>query len=101
MNWTKTAAGMALFVAAAAHGLPAAGASPSEQAAIERDWRMQDGIGTPRAPSSYQAAIERLLDRGDRLIADLHAAGLALESETAEWKQCRARWKELSAIPAV
>ena len=101
MNWAKTAAGMALFVAAAAHGLPAAGASPAEQAAIERDWRMQDGIGTPRAPSSYQAAIERLLDRGEQLIADLRAAGLALESETAEWKQCRARWKKLSAIPAV
>ena len=55
------------------------GADPplGEQALIERDWRMQDGIQTPRAASTYTAAIERLLDRGDKLLADLQAAGVS------------------------
>ena len=39
----------------------------SDQAAIERDWRMQDGIGTEREPRTYTEAIGRTLARGDRL----------------------------------
>jgi len=52
---------------------------------IERDWRMQDGIGTERNPSTYAAAVELLLKRGDALIADLHATG----SDVAEWERLR------------
>jgi hypothetical protein len=54
----------------------------ADQALIERDWRMQDGIGTERNPSTYAAAIELLLKRGDALIADLRC-------EQPEWEQLR------------
>jgi len=57
----------------------------ADEALIERDWRMQDGIGTERNPSTYAAAIELLLKRGDALIADLGATG----SEVAEWNRWR------------
>ena len=43
-----------------------------ERALIEWDWRMQDGIGTERNPNTYPAAVEQVITRGDRLIADLH-----------------------------
>ena len=69
-----------------------------EEAAIERDWRMQDGIGSPRAPSTYVDAIERLLRRGDRLLADLQGASVPLAAEFAEWERLRDVWKEWSAI---
>jgi len=71
-----------------------------EQALVEWDWRMQDGIGTPREPSTYAAAIEQTLRRGDVLLVDLQSAGAPLASEAAQWEQCRTRWKELSAAAA-
>ncbi|MBM3335998.1 hypothetical protein FJY63_15170, partial [Candidatus Sumerlaeota bacterium] len=52
---------------------------PIEQALIEWDWRMQDGIGTDRNPSAYDEAIGRTLKRGDELISDLRAAGVDLD----------------------
>ena len=67
------------------------------QAAIERDWRMQDGIGTPRAPSTYAEAVGRLLRSGDRLLTDLQRAGVPLAAESAEWQPLRALWKQWSA----
>jgi hypothetical protein len=69
-----------------------------EQALLEWDWRMQDGIGTPREPSTYAGAIERTLRRGDDLLADLRAAGVALEAETTRWQQLQSQWKQLSAV---
>ncbi len=33
------------------------------EALIEWDWRMQDGIGTPREPQTYAQAVDRLLHR--------------------------------------
>ena len=60
-----------------------------EQALIEWDWRMQDGIGTERVPSTYAAAIERTLRRGDQLLTDLEAAGVSLDREKADWQQAR------------
>ena len=70
---------------------------PIEEALIEWDWRMQDGIGTERAPSTYAAAVQRTLDRGDRLIRDLAAAGVSPGDEAAQWEQLRRRWKDLAA----
>jgi mono/diheme cytochrome c family protein len=52
---------------------------------IERDWRMQDGIGTERNPATFADAIKLLLQRGDALIADLHATG----GDVAEWERLR------------
>ncbi|NQT53024.1 hypothetical protein HQ576_13285, partial [bacterium] len=50
-------------------------AAAGQQGPIERDWRMQDGIGTPREPSSYEAAIGLALRRGDKLVRHLQANG--------------------------
>ncbi len=64
---------------------------------IETDWRKQDGIGTARAPSTYAAAIERTFQRGDRLIADLKAAGVKVEEKASRWNAMRQEWKALGA----
>lgn len=69
---------------------------PVEQLLIEWDWRMQDGIETPREPVGFQAAIERTLQRGDLLIADLQAGGTPLNEEAAGWQQLRTEWQALS-----
>ena len=53
-----------------------------ESVLIEWDWRMQDGIGTERLAVSYLAAIERLVQQGDGLLADLRAKQVALNDET-------------------
>jgi len=66
-----------------------------QKAMIEWDWRMQDGLDTPRCPSTLAEAIQNCLDRGDLLVADLQAAGM-LPSELAEqWKPLRPRFAEL------
>ncbi len=75
-----------------------------EQAMIEWDWRMQDGIGSERAGVSYVRAVERTLDRGDRLIADLAGGGAAVGELASRWAVLRrerpaegdeAAWEEL------
>ncbi len=73
---------------------------PLEDVLVEWDWRMQDGIDTKRAPSSYAAAIQRTLDRGDALIRALRAAGVRIEAETGPWQSLRNTWRELSAAGA-
>jgi hypothetical protein len=73
------------------------GAEEAAQAALEQDWRKQDGIGTERAPVSFAAAIEQALGRGDRLIRDLQADGLPLRAEAARWQDLRQQWRALSA----
>ncbi len=82
--------------AGAGEGRPCGLPPTAERTLIERDWRMQDGIGTEREPSTYLAAVERTLGRGDRLIADLRADGVALDEEAAQWERLRSRWQELS-----
>jgi len=73
---------------------------PLEDVLIEWDWRMQDGIDTLREPSTYAAAIEQTLRRGDELLADLQVAGVTIPSEAAQWEQFRTEWQELSAAAA-
>ncbi len=70
---------------------------PIEEALIGWDWRMQDGIGTQRVPSTYAAATERTLRRGDRLIRDLQAAGATLGDHPTRWQALWREWKELSS----
>ncbi len=72
-----------------------------EEALIEWDWRLQDGLGTPREPATLQAAIARTLERGDRLLADLRAAGVPLDAEAAKWQRFRSRLEELIAAGTV
>jgi len=71
-------------------------AAPSEEQRVEEDWRKQDGIGTARAPSDYKAAAEKTLDRGDRLIGDLKAAGVPVSDRAARSADLRRRWQRLS-----
>ncbi len=81
-----------------------AGVCRADQALIERDWRMQDGIGTERNPSTYAAASELLLKRGDALLHDLRAAGVELQQEQAAWDRLRgaapgeATWRQLHEL---
>jgi hypothetical protein len=67
--------------------------------AIEEDWRKQDGIGTARVPSTYQAAIHRTLDRGDQLLADLQASGVAHRDLGGRWTELRHQADALSKAP--
>jgi len=67
-----------------------------EEALVEWDWRMQDGIGAQRAPSTYAEAIRLTLDRGDLLIRDLQAGGTPLGDKPAQCKELRRRWETLS-----
>ena len=70
---------------------------PIEQALIEWDWRMQDGIDTERAASTFPAAVERLLGRGEALIQDLQAAGVDLTDPRRRWQQLREQQRQLLA----
>ena len=73
---------------------------PVAEALVEWDWRMQDGIQTPRAPSTFAAAVGRTLKRGDELIRRLSAGGVSPVPAAGQWEQLRTRWKQLSAAPA-
>ena len=82
----------------------AAGVGSADPEPIERDWRMQDGIGTERNPATYAAASELLLKRCDALLRDLREAGVALSREQAEWERLRgaapgeATWRQLHEL---
>jgi hypothetical protein len=67
-----------------------------EQELIEWDWRMQDGIGTPREPRTWKEAVQTLVERGDRLIERLASAGVALGEPAAEWEAVRAQFQTAS-----
>ena len=63
---------------------------------LEKDWRMQDGIGTALNPQSYPAAVKRLFSRGDALLADFSATGSELGDLAAEWRCKRQAWQDLA-----
>jgi len=73
---------------------------PVEEALIEWDWRMQDGIETPRVPDMYAAAVGRMLKRGDQLIRNLRGGGVSLKQQAGRWEQLRSRFKRLAAAPS-
>lgn len=74
----------------------AASCAADEQAIIERDWRMQDGVATAREPRTYEAAVERTLACGSRLVADLRQSGVALGPLNGMWEAVRGEWRRLS-----
>jgi len=67
-----------------------------EQAMIEWDWRMQDGIGTPREPRTYAQAVAATLARGDRLLEDLGVQGVAIAEKRGAWTALRGRQEALA-----
>ena len=72
---------------------------PIERELIEWDWRMQDGIGTERAASTYAEAIDRTLSRGDALIRALQAQGVRIEDEASQWQKLRQARETLADEP--
>ena len=57
-----------------------------EHQLVEWDWRMQDGIDTPREPRTWQQAIEHVMRQGDLLIQDLAAAGTSPTALSDAWR---------------
>lgn len=70
------------------------------QEMIEWDWRMQDGIETPRESRSYDEAIATTFQRGDELLANLATAGVSLNELVDRWETLRAKHRELAAAAA-
>ncbi len=66
-----------------------------EQAMIEWDWRMQDGLCSPRVPSTCAKALQRTLERGDALLADLQNARTIPAEWSAQWNQLRERFQQI------
>ncbi len=62
--------------------------SSTEKELIEWDWRLQDGIGTPRESTTWQDAIQATLTRADLLLQHL-------EQESARPLLLERRWMEL------
>lgn len=64
---------------------------PLQRALIEWDWKLQDGIGTERCPSTYPAAVAQTFERGQRLIEDLLRMGLQdrLRGALEAWEKLR------------
>lgn len=68
--------------------------SPDPQPSIaadlmEWDWRMQDGIQTPREPRSYRQATEKILRQTASLVADRLRTHTLLPGEQSAWENLR------------
>jgi hypothetical protein len=57
-----------------------------EQELIQWDWRMQDGIGTPRERRTWRQATEKVIQSGDRLVRHLALTGGLPNDLTALWE---------------
>ena len=68
-----------------------------EQELIEWDWRMQDGIGTPRESRTWNEAIQTAFERGDELIKDYATSAVTVDDLTRKWEELRTEWQTLAA----
>jgi predicted esterase len=59
---------------------------PIAEALVEWDWRMQDGIQTPREPRSYRQAVEKLVRQTHALVAERSAAKTLTPPMQSAWK---------------
>jgi hypothetical protein len=59
-------------------------------ALVEWDWRMQDGIQTPREPRTYRQAMEKLLRQTDVLVAERIRLNTLGPEEQSAWENFRA-----------
>ncbi len=60
-------------------------------ALVEWDWRLQDGLGTPREPRTFRHAIDRTSNRIEALVSRRRAAGSLDADDLATWERLRAR----------
>ncbi len=72
---------------------------PSGPALVERDWRMRDGIGTKREPSTWEEAIGRTLRGGDKLACFLEANGVETGELAMRWDALWREWRRRTAAP--
>ena len=86
---------LALTALSATAGQP----PPRGPALIERDWRMRDGVGTKREPSTWEEAIGRTLRGGDKLAFDLEANGVNLGELATRWHALWREWRRRTAAP--
>ncbi len=59
------------------------------QALVEWDWRMQDGIQTPREPRTYPQATEKNLRQTEALITERRRLGTMGPGEESTWQSLR------------
>jgi hypothetical protein len=59
-------------------------------ALVEWDWRMQDGIQTPRESRTYRQAIEKIVRQTDALVAERLGSKTLSSDEESAWKTLRA-----------
>jgi predicted esterase len=57
---------------------------------VEWDWRMQDGIQTPRESRSYRQAIEKIVRQTDTLVAERLGSGSLSPGQESAWSTLRA-----------
>jgi pimeloyl-ACP methyl ester carboxylesterase len=60
------------------------------EALVEWDWRMQDGIQTPREPRTYRQALEKIVRQVDALLSERLASSSLSPDAASEWKLFRA-----------
>ncbi len=60
-------------------------------ALIEWDWRMQDGIGTPREPRTFVDAIRKRIPQIDKLADNLLGADVDLADLSERWGSLKAK----------
>ena len=68
-------------------------------ALVEWDWRMQDGIQTPREPRTYRQAIEKIVRQTDALVAERLGSKTLSPDEESAWKKLRAAGLPPSTMP--
>ncbi len=71
-----------------------------EDQLLEWDWRLQDGIGTPRAASDWPAATARVLERGLRQLDHLRRHGRPVEPWQSQAEALQAEKGRLDAEAA-
>lgn len=60
------------------------------EALVEWDWRMQDGIQTPREPRTYRQAIQKLVRQTDALVTAQQRLMSLSPDEASAWATARA-----------
>ncbi|MHC4198741.1 MAG: HzsA-related protein [Planctomycetota bacterium] len=70
----------------------------AQQAMIERDWRMQDGIGTQRAAATWTQAILRTIETGKKLVAELERVEVDMGAARKAWEQECANWETVRKL---
>ncbi len=82
------------------------------EALVEWDWRMQDGMQTPRESRTYRQAIEKLLRTTDALVAERRGLKTLSSKAQTAWEKVRAaallptddastwetRWREIHRL---